>query len=80
MDDLLDYHKMRYGSLDIKKSAVDLSAATSLVLELSHHLLGNKPIRIINQVPSDLGLVSSDPQRLEQVMYNLVGNAIKYTS
>ncbi|CAH6929184.1 Chitin catabolic cascade sensor histidine kinase ChiS [Vibrio chagasii] len=80
VDDLLDYHKMRYGSLDIKKSAVDLSAATSLVLELSHHLLGNKPIRIINQVPSDLGLVSSDPQRLEQVMYNLVGNAIKYTS
>ena len=60
VDDLLDYHKMRYGSLDIKKSAVDLSAATSLVLELSHHLLGSKPIRIINQVPADLGLVSSE--------------------
>ncbi|MFA0567317.1 response regulator [Vibrio gallaecicus] len=80
VDDLLDYHKMRYGSLDINKSAVDLSAATSLVLELSHHLLGNKAIRIINQVPNDLALVSSDPQRLEQVMYNLVGNAIKYTT
>ncbi|WP_042773395.1 sensor histidine kinase, partial [Vibrio parahaemolyticus] len=50
VDDLLDYHKMRYGSMDIQKSAVSLASATRLVLELSNHLLGNKTIRIINQV------------------------------
>ncbi|HHJ3171019.1 TPA: response regulator [Vibrio parahaemolyticus] len=80
VDDLLDYHKMRYGSMDIQKSAVSLASATRLVLELSNHLLGNKTIRIINQVPADLKSVSADPQRLEQVLYNLIGNAIKYTS
>ncbi|KYN87296.1 hybrid sensor histidine kinase/response regulator [Vibrio cidicii] len=80
VDDLLDYHKMRYGSLDIHKSAVSLASATRLVLELSSHLLGNKTLRIINQVPNDLAPVSADPQRLEQVLYNLIGNAIKYTS
>ncbi|WP_394127853.1 response regulator [Vibrio hepatarius] len=80
VDDLLDYHKMRYGNLDIETSAVDLAGSTRLVLELSSHLLGNKPIRIINQVPNEPVWVSADPQRLEQVLYNLVGNAIKYTS
>ncbi|PMK04499.1 response regulator [Vibrio sp. 10N.261.55.A7] len=80
VDDLLDYHKMRYGNLDINTCAVDLSSATRLVLELSHHLLGNKPIRIINQVPDEMLWVSADPQRLEQVLYNLIGNAIKFTS
>ncbi|WP_372377288.1 response regulator [Vibrio natriegens] len=80
VDDLLDYHKMRYGSMDIQKSAVNLASSTRLVLELSGHLLGNKTIRIINQVPNDLNAVSADPQRLEQVLYNLIGNAIKYTS
>ncbi|ANQ27219.1 response regulator [Vibrio natriegens] len=80
VDDLLDYHKMRYGSMDIQKSAVNLASSTRLVLELSGHLLGNKTIRIINQVPNDLKAVSADPQRLEQVLYNLIGNAIKYTS
>ena len=80
VDDLLDYHKMRYGNLDIETSAVDLSGATRLVLELSSHLLGNKPLRIINQVPTEPVWVSADPQRLEQVLYNLIGNAIKYTS
>lgn len=80
VDDLLDYHKMRYGDLDIDKQAVDLASAVRLVLELSNHLLGSKPIRIINQIPDDLPLVLGDEQRLEQVLYNLVGNAIKYTS
>ncbi|WP_260259866.1 hybrid sensor histidine kinase/response regulator [Vibrio intestinalis] len=79
VDDLLDYHKMRYGNLDIELSAVDLASSTRLVLELSSHLLGNKPIRIINQVPVEALWVAADPQRLEQVLYNLVGNAIKYT-
>lgn len=80
VDDLLDYHKMRYGSLDINRCAVDLSSATRLVLELSSHLLGKKPIRIINQVTDECVWVSADPQRLEQVLYNLIGNAIKYTT
>lgn len=80
VDDLLDYHKMRYGDLTIHLAAVDISSATRLVLELSNHLLGKKPIRIINQVPLDTGLVAADPQRLEQILYNLIGNAIKYTS
>lgn len=80
VDDLLDYHKMRYGNLDIERSAISLTSATQLVLELSHHLLGDKKIRIINQVLEPLPYVSADPQRLEQVLYNLVGNAIKYTN
>ncbi|MCG9789525.1 response regulator [Vibrio mediterranei] len=80
VDDLLDYHKMRYGNLDIERSSISLTSATQLVLELSHHLLGDKKIRIINQVLEPLPYVSADPQRLEQVLYNLVGNAIKYTN
>ncbi|WP_232012589.1 response regulator [Vibrio aphrogenes] len=80
VDDLLDYHKMRYGNLDIQTTTVDLAATTQLVLELSKHLLGEKPIRIINQIPAELPLVLADAQRLEQVLYNLIGNAIKYTS
>lgn len=79
VDDLLDYHKMRYGELDMHLEAVDTSSAVRLVIELSSHLIGNKPVRIINQMPIDLPLVKADEQRLEQVLYNLVGNAIKYT-
>ncbi|MDN3609094.1 response regulator [Vibrio ostreicida] len=80
VDDLLDYHKMRYGNMSIEARAVDISSATRLVLELSSHLIGSKPIRIINQVPKEALWGCGDPQRLEQVLYNLIGNAIKYTN
>ncbi|WP_188009068.1 hybrid sensor histidine kinase/response regulator [Grimontia hollisae] len=79
VDDLLDYHKMRYGDVEISPQAVDTANAVRLVIELSSRLLGGKPVRIINQVPIDLPLVRADGQRLEQVLYNLIGNAIKYT-
>lgn len=80
VDELLDYHKMRYGNLHINKSAVDLSSVVHLVLELSKHLIENKPLRIINQIPDNIELVIADEQRLEQVLYNLIGNAIKCTT
>ncbi|MEZ9303066.1 response regulator [Vibrio breoganii] len=80
VDDLLDYHKMQYGHLQLEPTAVSLSSASQLVVELSKHLVDKKPVRIINQIDSSLPIVSADPQRLEQVLYNLVGNAIKFTS
>lgn len=39
-----------------------------------------KTLRIINQIADQPLWVSADAQRLEQVLYNLIGNAIKYTS
>ncbi len=79
VDDLLDYHKMQYGQLTLQAVPVSLSSASSLVIELSKHLIGEKPVRIINQIDDSLPMVSADPQRLEQVLYNLVGNAMKFT-
>ncbi len=80
VDDLLDYHKMRYGNLKIKTRAVDASSATRSVIELSAHLLGNKPVKIVNQIPKEALWVCADVQRLEQILYNLLGNAIKFTN
>ena len=79
VDDLLDYHKMKDGSLTIQTKALDTASVVRIVTELSSHLIGSKPVRIINQIPIDLPLMRADEQRLEQVLYNLIGLAIKAT-
>lgn len=79
IDDLLDYHKMCYGHLVIHPKPIDAATAVRFAIELSEHLIGDKPVRIINQMPFDLPLIKADEQRLEQVLYHLIGNAIKYT-
>ncbi|MGL5007056.1 MAG: response regulator [Plesiomonas sp.] len=80
VNELLDYHKMRYGDLALHVQPVDVSAAASMVIELSQHLLVDKPIKIINQISAQTPHVIADEQRLEQILYNLLGNAIKFTN
>lgn len=80
VDDLLDYHKMRYGDLKLDQHAVSVASSAQLVVELSNHLIEDKPVRLLNHIDPRLPLVSADPQRLEQVLYNLIGNAIKFTN
>ncbi|MBL0530059.1 ATP-binding protein [Aeromonas caviae] len=79
VDDLLDYHQMRYGQLEIHPQPVSSKGVIRLVLDLCQHLVQAKPLTLVDKSPAELPPVLADEQRLEQVLYNLVGNAIKYT-
>ena len=79
VDDLLDFHKMRHHQLRIDIQAIEVKMLVNHVIELSKHLIAGKPLTINMQIPSDLPRVLADPTRFEQVLYNLLGNAIKYS-
>lgn len=79
VDDLLDYHQMRYGQLEIHPQPVSSKGVIRLVLDFCQHLVQAKPLTLVDKSPAELPPVLADEQRLEQVLYNLVGNAIKYT-
>jgi len=79
VNDLLDFSKLRHQNLDLQLKAVDLHAITDLVITLSQPLVGKKNLQLINSVSADLPLVQADENRLQQILHNLVGNAIKFT-
>ncbi|MEA5496435.1 SpoIIE family protein phosphatase [Limnoraphis robusta] len=79
VNDLLDFSKLRHQNLDLQLKAVDLRAITDLVITLSKPIVGKKNLQLMNSVSADLPLVQADENRLEQILHNLVGNAIKFT-
>ncbi|WP_206484116.1 response regulator [Thalassotalea sp. G2M2-11] len=79
VNDILDFSKLKNHNLKLNTSGVELHSLTDVVLTVSTPLIGNKPITLKNNVANTLPLVNADENRLEQILYNLIGNAIKFT-
>ena len=79
VDDLLDFHKIRHKQLRVNPTSINCHSAINYIIDLSEHLIVNKPISIVQKIPHDLPNIIADPVRFEQVLFNLVGNSIKYT-
>ncbi len=78
--DILDLDKIKRNELTVHPAEVDVRVTVSLVFDLLKHLITAKKIRLINRVPEDLPFVYADENRLRQIIHNLVGNAMKFTS
>lgn len=80
VNDLQELSKMEAGYLPIDVQPVDLKPMlTSLVQKFSDQLLEENSPKIQLYYPPDTPLVLADPGRVEQVLVNLLSNALRYT-
>jgi len=79
VNDILDYSRLKENDLQLQMKAVDMKSLTEVVLLMSSPLVAAKPVALNNNIPNDLPLVYGDENRLQQIMHNIVGNAIKFT-
>ncbi|OBZ09897.1 ATP-binding protein [Bacillus sp. FJAT-26390] len=77
--DILDFSSLKNGNIKLKFRPVHLPTAAESVIEVVKHTAGSKNIRFIQEWPADLPLLYADEDRLVQVLYNLIGNAVKFT-
>lgn len=78
--DFLALGALEQGSLRINPIPCDLN---KMVIETAEHMRSNandKNITIVLETTPDLPLISADPDRLQQILFNLINNAIKYTN
>ncbi len=78
VNDLLDFSRIRHDDLILRRKAVDVHAVIGVVLALSQHIIGDRPIELRHD-DEPVPPVDADEDRLEQVLHNLIGNAIKFT-
>ncbi len=79
INDILDFSRLKNNELILQTRPIHMHAVTNVVLTLSQPLLGDKPVKLINQISPDLPCVLADENRVQQIMHNLIDNAIKFT-
>jgi len=79
VNDILDFSKMKNHELVLRKRAVDLRVAVDVVMRLSAPLAQVKSIELVNEIDSSVPSVLADEDRLQQILHNLIGNAVKFT-
>jgi signal transduction histidine kinase len=79
VNDILDFSKLRHKTIELQLQPVGLREIAEVVLPLSQPLIKNKELQLINAIPKDIPPAQADENRLQQILYNLVGNAIKFT-
>ena len=79
VNDILDFSKLRYQTLELQLKPVSVRELVEVVLTLSQTLIRGKSLQLINAIPPDLPAANADENRLQQILHNLIGNAIKFT-
>lgn len=79
INDILDFSRLRNRDIKLDRKPVDMHALTSTILAVLKPLANEKNLILKNRVPKDLPCVNGDELRLQQILYNLLGNAVKFT-
>ncbi|MBR3084866.1 MAG: amino acid permease [Kiritimatiellae bacterium] len=78
INDVLDFSKLESGRMDIVPEPTDVAKLVDEIVE-SFRITGKKPAVELRTMVSGLPRLMLDPHRIGQFLFNLVGNAVKFT-
>lgn len=79
IEDLLDMGRITSGQVQLHMQTLTPASAIESAIEAARPGAAAKNIRIDTVIEAGAGLISGDPNRLQQVFFNLLSNALKFT-
>jgi two-component system phosphate regulon sensor histidine kinase PhoR len=78
IEDLLELSRLESNEFKLKRDKVDLALVASLVMALFRERAERKGIALVTDIPAGAPAIETDQRALEQVLANLIDNAVKY--
>lgn len=79
VNDILDFSKIKNNNIELDFKSLDIKSLLEIVLATIKPLYKSKGLEVKTTIPSHLSQVIGDEERVQQILYNLIGNAIKFT-
>jgi signal transduction histidine kinase len=79
VNDVLDVAKIRAGKLPLRQEAVSLQKVGEIARLTVEALAAQRRLTLNVDIPADLPPIVGDPVRIQQILYNLLSNGIKFT-
>ncbi|QWR78406.1 response regulator [Candidatus Magnetomonas plexicatena] len=79
INDVLDIAKMEAGKVDWKRETIHIEDIINRACQSTQSLCGKAGLEFIKDIEPDLPQITGDPDRLVQVIINLISNAVKFT-
>ncbi|GHT35834.1 hypothetical protein FACS189427_06080 [Planctomycetales bacterium] len=79
VNDILDFTKLKNREIELQLKTIDLKTITDMVIVLSKPLIKGKDLILVNEIETSIPFIKADENRIQQILYNLIGNAIKFT-
>lgn len=80
INDVLDLSKLEAGKMEIHPEPTDCGKLVTEIGDAFRASAVNKLVEIRSTVTTPMPILMVDPQRIRQILFNLVGNAIKFTT
>ncbi|WP_429844392.1 ATP-binding protein [Brevibacillus sp. FIR094] len=80
LNDLIDVMSLQEGNPRLQKKAIWIQPIVTGVLDMLQFNPEVKSVKIENQIPEDFPPVHADENRVIQIVFNLLHNAVKYTN
>lgn len=78
VNDILDFSKLKHKNIALQIRPTELRVLVDVVIFLSKPLAEKQNIVFINSIDANV-IVNADENRIQQILHNLIGNAIKFT-
>jgi len=79
VNDILDFSMLKNNEVTLHRTGVDIRQQVDIIFTVLSPIVEQKGIKLVADIPENLPLADADENRLEQILFNLIGNSIRFT-